>query len=176
MWKKALKCLFSALWFDSDIWEVLLEGWDCQGPVSWSAAPEATSWSHPMQLGQISAHTSLVTVTAKTLHPLTVTGVSGAAGPDKVLPRLVSSSLAPSFSPADLLSSLLSVPPPLSWLWGLCNANWSVGFRGLGGRRHNHTSYQTEPTLIQLTRNSQLSLGTRWGYEIKPEVIIWYWL
>lgn len=145
------------------------------GAVSLSAASEAQSWSHPEQLGQISAHTSLLTVTAKNLHPLTITGVTGAPGPDKLLPGLVSSPCAFSLSPPTSLL-LLSPALPVQGRRGLCDANWSVGFRGLGGRRHNHTLYQTEPTLTQLTTNSQLSLGTWRGYEIKPEVIIWYQL
>lgn len=58
------------------------------GAVSLTAGSEAKSWSHPEQLGQISAHTSLPTVTAKNLHSLTITEVTGALGPDKLLPGL----------------------------------------------------------------------------------------
>lgn len=62
-------------------------------------------------------------------------------------------------SPWPLISHPLSLSSS-SMFGRLCDANWSVGLRGLGGRQRNHTSYQTEPTLIQLTRNSQMSLGT----------------
>lgn len=58
----------------------------------------------------ISAHTSLVAVTAKNPHPLTVTGVAEAAGPDKVLPVL--SDLPSPRSPTDLLSPSLTIHLP----------------------------------------------------------------
>ncbi len=85
--------------------------------MSWRAAPEAKSRSHPEQLGQISAHTSLMTVTAKNLHPLTVSGVTGVSGPDKMLLGLSHLTPPPLNNPSshDLLSpTLFSSLSPLS--------------------------------------------------------------
>lgn len=132
-----------------------------------SALHQTTSWSHPELLGQISAHTSLVIVTAKNPHTPAVTEVTEAAGPDKVLPVL-------SHHPLLLPHSLFPWPPfpphspSISQLFPLfsrelSNANWSGGFRCQRGWQHNHTSNQTEPTLIQQRRNSQPSFGTLRG-------------
>lgn len=140
-------------------------------PMSWRAALQITTPSRPPspeQLRQISARTSLVAATAKNPHPLTVTGVTRAAGPDKVLPILFD---LPSLFLPGLLSAFhpnhpSHCPLPLfirlfaGGREGLFHANWSVGFRWPRGWQHNHTSYQTEPTLIQRWRNSQLSLGS----------------
>lgn len=147
---------------DSYISEVLLVGQGCWG------APEGMTWSHPEQVQHISAHASLVTVTAKNPHPPTVTGVAEAAGPDKVLPVLsdlptLTFSHWPPFSHSRYPSpcSLCLCSAVRGCRWGLCKANWSVGFGRLEGRQHNHTSYQTEPTLIRQRRNSQLPLGSQ---------------
>lgn len=109
------------LFTDSDIWEVQLAGAGLWGAVSWSAAPEAKSWSHFEQQEQRSAHTSPVTITAEIPHPLTVTRVSGGPGLWQTAGWLVSSFSSSSLSPPDLLSPPCSIHPTCLFVcvaWG----------------------------------------------------------
>lgn len=119
-------------------------------------------WPHREHLRQISAHASRATVAAKSLHPLTVSEVTGTPCRDKLL--------------------LFHLPPPPGPLCPPCSscgrlrhtgckgwgdANWCVGFGEQGGRRSSRMSCQSELALTQLTSHSQLSLSSPRGCEIK---------
>lgn len=119
-------------------------------------------WPHREHLRQISANASPATVAAKSLHPLTVSEVTGTPWRDKLLLFHLPPPPGPLCSPCASCGRLRHTGCKG---WG--DANWCVGFGEQGGRRSSWMSCQSELALTQQTSHSQLSLSSPRGCEIK---------